>query len=88
MTVAKTYKCRCGIERREVNHWFVYTRSGAGLEFHRWNWVGREELENLFPDETEFGHLCGQQCAHKLLDEFLNERPTEEKGEDDADVDG
>ena len=76
MTLKNIVVCsECGVERREANHWFLYTRTDEGLEFHKWEWAGRDERENLL-DETQFGHLCGQQCAHKLLDQFLNERPT------------
>jgi hypothetical protein len=78
MTLKKVCACsKCGAERREANHWFVFTRTGQGLEFHKWEWAGREELEELM-DASQFGHLCGQQCAHALLDQFLNERKTTE----------
>ncbi len=62
----------CGAERRDANHWFVYERTKVGLHFHTWEWAAKEwtlEAEHV-------GHLCGQQCGHKLLDRFLTEVTT------------
>ena len=87
MTVKKVFVCsECGMERREANHWFVSTRTACGLEFHTWEWAVRE---GVLEDE-QLGHLCGQECAHKLLDRFLTEVTTTKtqdptkKGEDNV----
>lgn len=61
----------CGEERKEANHWFVSLRVTAcaasivpQITFYRW--------PNL-ADLSGTKHLCGQVCAHKLLDEFMGE---------------
>jgi len=71
MTLKNTYACsECGAERRQANHWFVYRRSELGLDFHKWEWMARE---NMLEDQ-DLGHLCGQGCAHKVLDKFMAEQ--------------
>jgi len=66
--IKKSYNCEvCGAERKEANHWFVFTRTAVGLHFRTWNWAVREDAL----DDDDQGHLCGQGCAHKLLDDFL-----------------
>ena len=55
----------CGAERKEANHWFVgYVRPSDIIfaPFAAWD----------KGDEGDIRHLCGQACAHKLLDEFMS----------------
>jgi hypothetical protein len=53
----------CGEEKEQTNHWFVaYTENG---DFH---------ISVLNPSKSVnpvAKHLCGQNCMHKMLDEFL-----------------
>ena len=53
----------CEKERGEANHWFVARRNNAGsIAFSPWG-------ETIWT--TEVIHLCGAECAHKLLSQFL-----------------
>jgi hypothetical protein len=52
----------CGAIRKDANHWFCYSASPGQVTF--WTWG--EEIA------ARFDHVCGQVCAHKLLDEFLS----------------
>ena len=76
-----SYSCDiCGVERKEANHWFMATKDAACLSIESWN---AAEIENRLDDEDAI-HLCGQVCAHKLLDRFLTESSvTSTKGEND-----
>ena len=68
MTIRRIFNCdQCGAERKEANHWFVVRMTALGLYFNTWAWA---EQEGLLEDSLTT-HLCGQQCAHKLLDQFL-----------------
>ena len=54
----------CGVKKGEVNHWLMARIIGSSFLLYPWT------------DETQLGgsathHLCGQEHAHKLLDEFL-----------------
>lgn len=58
----------CGAERKETNHWFVVEVTNRGFHLHDWAWAVREcEI-----DKQGVKHVCGQACAHKLLDEFMS----------------
>lgn len=68
MTFKKIFTCsECERERQQANHWFVYTLAARGLEFHSWEWAAKQDLL----EDAQLGHLCGQECAHKLLGRFL-----------------
>jgi hypothetical protein len=69
--IEKSYKCDvCGVEKKVANHWFIAEMTNVGIHFHTWEWAVREcQL-----DEERVRHLCGQACAHKMLDEFLGKR--------------
>jgi hypothetical protein len=67
MTVKKVYVCSCcGVERKEANHWFVLA-PGSGFCLQTWEWAVREGTLDLLGAE----HVCGQACAHKMLDRFM-----------------
>ena len=68
LTVRKVYACSiCGAERRQANHWFVAEQTAVGLHIHTWAWgEGEDQL-----DADNQLHLCGEACAHQLLDRFL-----------------
>ncbi len=53
----------CGAQRRETNHWFIAYEQSGELRVSGWN------FQRLHCPGTK--HLCGENCLHKLLDEFL-----------------
>lgn len=53
----------CGEEKEQTNHWFVAYAEGG--DFHV---SGLNPSNSLKPGAK---HLCGENCVHKLLDEFL-----------------
>jgi hypothetical protein len=66
----KIYVCGCcGAERKEANHWFILQRTRVGFALHTWAWAQREGQL----DEDDVEHLCGQECAHKMLGRFMEE---------------
>ena len=70
MTLKKVYICGgCGAERKEANHWFVLERTKAGFHLHTWKWAEREQVL----DDDRMEHVCGQACAHTMLDRFMTE---------------
>jgi len=67
-----TYTCAaCGRTKQASNHWFVVVDRFVNHPFHLTTWAKIERDGRLDEDGVEF--VCGQQCAHKLLDEFLEE---------------
>lgn len=50
----------CGAERRDTNHWFEFYNNGedAGIRI----FAGNERLKQV----------CGQKCAHIMLDRWLS----------------
>jgi hypothetical protein len=53
----------CGTEKQQTNHWFVAYVEACELHV--------KGLKPSEPLHTGAKHLCGQNCLHKLLDEFL-----------------
>jgi hypothetical protein len=53
----------CGTEKEQTNHWYV--AYDQGNEFHVSGWSPSS------PVQAGAKHLCGQNCLHKMLDEFL-----------------
>jgi hypothetical protein len=51
----------CGIVKTKLNHWFLI---GSNDGFWILPWSDALQIK-------EYRHVCGHQCAHKLLDEFL-----------------
>lgn len=62
------YECDvCKAEKKATNHWLVIDVTALGFHVHPWAWaVGEGTL-----DSEGRKHVCGQECAHRLLDEFL-----------------
>lgn len=57
----------CGAEKKEVNNWYVITATSDRLIVDTWG--------KASSDEKSVGkHVCGQACAHKLLNEFFERR--------------
>jgi hypothetical protein len=73
MAKTEKYTCDvCGAERLEANHWFVGALSKRistvlPLHFTFYVWATGRNVQ-----EAKLFHLCGQDCAHKLLDQFLS----------------
>lgn len=57
----------CGQQRGETNHWFVagHDRSNlaAGIAFG--------PGDSVFSDFVTVEHICGQECLHKRLSQWL-----------------
>lgn len=63
-----TYNCKaCGAEKLSSNHWFVVHEDEAGLHIHRWRWADRQGVL----DDDGMEYICGQVCADKILNQFL-----------------
>ncbi len=58
----------CGEEKEHTNHWFVAYDHGGEFRISGLN-------ASNFQD-TAAKHLCGENCVHKLLDEFLTSLET------------
>ena len=68
MPRAITYNCDiCGAQRKEANHWFVAFNAIKEISFGTW---AQADCDGLLHDEGAI-YLCGQACAHKQLDQFL-----------------
>jgi hypothetical protein len=66
----QVYVCDvCGAERKEANHWFLAESSpvSTSINFLEWDYS-----DGIHRDISGVKHICGQVCAHKLLDEFLS----------------
>jgi hypothetical protein len=60
MPIIKTYKCDvCGAEKKETNHWFQLVNKPAF------------RLESLVNPNRNAVIVCGQECAHRALDQWL-----------------
>lgn len=63
-----TYKCKqCGVAKTVNNHWYVLEQTNVGFHLYMWGWAVREDRL----DDEAIEYLCGQACAHQLLDQFL-----------------
>ena len=64
-----TYICAvCGVEKKDSNHWFVHQSTRVGFHLMTWDWAVREG--QLDEDGTEY--VCGHECSHTLLGQFLS----------------
>lgn len=62
MGVRLAFDCEiCGVEKRDVNHWYEVYNNGEGAIGIR-HFQGNEFLKQV----------CGAACAHKLLDRWLS----------------
>ena len=62
--IRQSIRCdMCGVQKREANHWFIAYEDSGELRVGGWS------AQQLFrPGRI---HLCGENCLHKLLSEFL-----------------
>ena len=66
MSIETKYTCDvCGAVRGETNHWFQ-----ARLRANEWQ-AASLEIEPFISIGLTAVHLCGQKCAHALLDRWL-----------------
>jgi len=79
MAKSETITCDvCGVVKGSVNHWYIVQltsrysaaeESKPGLPIV--GWCIRLWQENFNEDDPHVKHVCGQECSHKLLDEFF-----------------
>lgn len=74
MSVKPTYHCDiCGAERKEANHWFLVEEIPNGcLMLIPWDIPQSEG----FRDQTQFKHVCGETCAHSIVDAWMSKSGT------------
>jgi hypothetical protein len=53
----------CATEKKQTSHWFAASEQGGELRVGGWNWRNRRR--------PGMKQLCGQNCLHKLVDEFM-----------------
>ena len=76
MSVSVIYRCTvCNEIKQTANHWFVARKAGAGLLFNRW----QDAVALGVLQESETRHLCGRECARKMLERFLAAESQPEK---------
>jgi hypothetical protein len=69
MALKAIYRCECGAERKETNHWFAAVPNHMGsVTFYLWERARALELLDM-PGTV---HLCGQRCADRLNDLFMS----------------
>lgn len=56
--------CGCGSIRQKSNHWWMVIGSECSWSICEW----REDYET----RGDVKHAAGQECAHKLLDQFMS----------------
>lgn len=67
MASKKSYVCDvCGVERKEVNHWFVLLDLRSAVS----GGIAIRSFANG-KDLPEAEHLCGQSCVQKRVDAYL-----------------
>lgn len=91
MAKKEAYTCDvCGVERMEANHWFKMRRASSNNRFDgndllvigRWEWKAVNYAIDSQQEYSDMIHLCGQTCAHKLLDQFMSEVSSQPKTKD------
>ena len=69
MAIPNIYRCKCGAERKQTNHWFAAVHNHLGsITFYTWERA--KELGVLDLPGTIW--LCGQGCADRLNDLFMS----------------
>jgi hypothetical protein len=64
MAKVEVYRCdECGAEKKETNHWFLISSDGASFFAEPWSDHNAEAGYSA--------HICGEQCAHKVLQKWL-----------------
>jgi len=64
--ITQSYLCDvCAAMKRETNHWILADFSGVSIQFLPWH----EETARFHTTK----HLCGHECAMKLLQEWMSE---------------
>src|SRR5437016_4550440 len=70
MAKTETITCDvCGVTKGTVNHWYMVSfRQAEGMKAFGWFISVWEQASETDPTVK---HVCGQEHAHKLLDEFF-----------------
>ena len=71
------YRCDvCNRVKQESNHWFI-VKLDPKVVFEVWFWADMniEPVPYTFVDQPVAPmHICGEECLHKKLNEFLQSR--------------
>jgi hypothetical protein len=80
MSELRTWKCDgCGALKKDVNHWWMLQRFIEGaINVLVLPWDEKAAAESAASQHTK--HACGRECAHKLLDQWMNEIAADQKG--------
>jgi hypothetical protein len=71
----------CGVQKRDVNHWwnldmqgFISGRSGdpASQDANPAAFI-LLPFDAEVARQSEIKSICGQHCAHKMMDEYMNQ---------------
>lgn len=65
--IGSTYKCKCGVEKKDANHWYVTVKGNGSVQFLTWEAAKGAGVLEL----PETVHLCGELHAHVELSEFF-----------------
>lgn len=66
MAKSEIYTCdQCGRQKQEANHWFLFW---TVREFDTDEWV----ISNWREGSPIAKHLCGQECAVQMLQEWMS----------------
>ena len=65
--IGSTYKCKCGVEKKDANHWYVTVKGNGSVQFLTWEAAKGAGVLEL----PETVHVCGELHAHLELSEFF-----------------
>lgn len=71
----------CGVQKRDVNHWWILDMQGfiSGQSGDTASEAANPAAFILLPFDAEVARhaeiksICGQNCAHKMMDEYMNQ---------------
>ena len=65
--IGSTYKCKCGVEKKDANHWYATVKGNGSIQFLTWEAAKGAGVLEL----PETVHVCGELHAHLELSEFF-----------------
>lgn len=65
--IGSIYKCKCGAEKKDANHWYVTVKGNGSVQFLTWEAAKGAGVLQL----PETVHICGELHAHVELSEFF-----------------
>lgn len=85
MEIPQIYCDVCGRAKAETNHWFVAVSNPKHVKG-----IAFGPSDALFSPEFTSEHICGQECLHKRLSQWLefNSKQAEQKEERPDDCEG